>query len=147
MSCWKESSRFISETTKTSTSLMIYDARNWNSFLTEFMLISAKMGRLRFSSHNDFKLTVGNLFFSLSLSTCLFDRLHFLLQIASSSFSTIFACRSSFQFFLIRSKKITAKCCDPDSFKCKPLPLKCLLLIFTISTMLIFDCSRCLANW
>ena len=49
----KESSSFVSYTSKTSTLLITCDARNWNLFLIEFMLISAKMGQSGFSSLND----------------------------------------------------------------------------------------------
>ena len=125
---------------------MICDARNWNLFLTEFMLICAKMGRLRFFSFNDFRLIFSRLFFSLSLSIWLSDRLDFLLQIGSSPSSAVLAYISFFQKFLIISTKFIAKRRDPDSFKCKPLRLKC-LLIFLLWTMSIFNCSRWLVNW
>ena len=108
---------------------MIGDARNWNLFLTEFMLICAKMGWLKFSSLNDFRLTFGHLSFFLSLSTWLLDRFNFLPQIASSSSSTMLVYLSFFQNFSVRSKKFIAAYRDPDSLKCKPFWLKCLLVI------------------
>ena len=73
----KESSSFVSYTNKTSTLLIICDARNWNLFLIVFMLICAKMEWFKFSSLNDFRLTFGDLPFSLSFSICLLERLHF----------------------------------------------------------------------
>ena len=142
----EESSSFVSGISKTSALLMICDARKWNLFLIEFMLICAKIGRLFLSSLNHFRLIFWHLSFSLSLSIWLLDRLDFLLQIASSSSSTIPAYLSFFQNFLMRSKKFLAKRRDPDSFKCKPFPLKCLLMIFLLSTMSIFNCSRWLGN-
>ena len=105
------------------------------------------MGRSGFSSLNDFRLIFWLLFFSFSLSIWLLDRLAVLLQIASSSSSTILAYLSFFQNFLIRSKKFIAKRRESDSFKCKPFRLKCLLMIFLLSTMSIFNCSRWLVNW
>ena len=87
------------------------------------------------------------MFFSFLLSMWLLDRLDVLLQIASSSSSTILAYLSFFQNFLIRSKKSIAKRRDHDLFKCKPFRLKCLLMIFLLSTMSIFNCSRWLVNW
>ena len=111
------------------------------------MLICAKMGRLRFSSLKDFRLTFWQLPFSLLLLTWLLERLDFLLQIGSSSSSTILTYLSFFQNFLMRSKQFIDKLRDPDSFKCKPFRLKCLLVIFLLSTMSIFNCSRWLVNW
>ena len=61
------------------------------------------MGRSGFSSLNDFRLIFWFLFFSFSLSIWLLDRLAILLQIASSSSSTIVVYLSFFQNFLIRS--------------------------------------------
>ena len=61
--------------------------------------------------------------------------------------SMILAYLSFFQNFLICSKKFIAKRREPDSFKCKPFRLKCLLMIFLLSTMSIFNCSRWLVNW
>ena len=112
----------------------------------EFMLICAKMGRLRFSSFNNFRLTFGHLSSSLLLSALLLDKLDFLLQIASLSSSTIFAHLSFFQNFLIRSEKFNAKRRDPDSCKCKPFQLKCLMVIFVLLTMSIFTYSRWLVK-
>ena len=126
---------------------MTCDARNWNLFLIEFMLICTKMGRSEFSSLNDFTLRFWLFFFSFSLSIWLLDRFAVLLQIASSSSSTILAYLSFFQNFLIRPKKFIAKRHEPDSFKYKPVRLKCLLMIFLLSTMSIFNCSRWLINW
>ena len=100
------------------------------------------MGRSGFSSLNDFRLIFWILFFSFSLLIWLLDRLAVLLQIASSSFSAILASLSFFQNFLIRSKKFIAKQREPDSFKRKPFRLKCLLMIFLLSTMSVFICSR-----
>ena len=111
---------FVPDTSKISILLIICDARNWNLVLIEFILIFAKMGRLRYSSFNDFRLIFWYLSFSLSLSTWLLDRLDFLLKISSSYSSVILAYVSFFQNFLICSKKFIAKCRDPDSFKCKP---------------------------
>ena len=105
------------------------------------------MGRSGFSSLNDFRLIFWLLFFSFSLSIWLLDRLAVLLQIASSSSSTILTYLSFFQNFLIRSKKFIAKRRESDSFKCKPFRLKCLLMIFLLSTMSIFNCSRWLVIW
>ena len=90
------------------------------------------MGRLGFSSLNDFRLIFWRLSFSFSLSIWLLDRLDFLLQIPSLSSSAILAYLSFFQNFLIQSKKFIAKC---------------LLMIFLLSTMSIFNCSRWLVNW
>ena len=111
------------------------------------MLICAKMERSRSSPLNDFRLRFWRLFFSFSFSIWLSDRLDFLLQTASSSSSTILVYLSFFQNFLIHSKKFIAKRCDPDSFKCKPIRFKCLLMIFLLSTMSIFNCGRWLVNW
>ena len=113
----EESSSFVSDTSKTSTLLMVWDARNWNLFLIEFMLICAKMGRLGFSCLNECRLMFWHLSFSLSLSTWLLDRLNFLVQIARSSSSAIL---SFFQNVLIRYKKFAAKRRDPVSFNWKP---------------------------
>ena len=146
MSRWKSSS-FVSDTSKTSILLMICDARNWSLFLIEFMLICAKMGRLGFSSLNYFRLLFWRRSFSFSLLIWLLDRWDFLLQIASSSSSTILVYHSFFQNFLIRSKKFIAKHCHgPGSFKSKPFRFKCFLMIFLLSTMSTFNCSRCLIN-
>ena len=130
---------------------MICDARNWNLFLmpffmSYFLLICVKMGRLRFSSLNDFRLTFGHLSFSLSLSTWLLDKLYFSLQMVSSSSSMILAYLSVFQSSLVPSKTFIAKHHDPDSFRCKSFRLKCLLVIFLLSTTS-FNCSKWLANW
>ena len=73
----KEWSSFVSDTNQASTLLMIFDGRNWNLFLTEFMFICAKMMRLRFSSLNNFRLTFGHLAFFSMLSTWLLDKLDF----------------------------------------------------------------------
>ena len=105
------------------------------------------MGRLGFSSLNDFKLIFWHLSLSLSLSIWLLDRLDFLLQIAGSSSPAILTYLSFFQNFLIRCKKFIAKRRDPDSFKCKPFRLKCLLMIFLLSAMSILNCSRWFVNW
>ena len=128
---------FASDTSKTSTLLMIFDARNWNLFLIQFMLICAKMRRLGFSSVNDFRLMFWHLLFSLSLSIWLLESLDVLRQTASWSSSATPAYPSYFQNLLIRSKKFIVKLllllliyCDPDSFKYKPIWLKCSLMIF-----------------
>ena len=105
------------------------------------------MGQSGFSSLKYFRFIFWCLFFSVSLSMWLFNRLDFLLQIASSSSSTILAYLSFFQSFLIRSIKFIANRRDLDSFKCKPLRLKCLLMIFLLSTISIFNCSRLLVDW
>ena len=89
------------------------------------MLIYAKMRRSGFSFFDDFRFLFCSMFFSFSLSIYLLDRFDFLLQIASSFSSLIIPYLSSFQNFLIRSKKFVAKQYDPDSFKCKPFKLKC----------------------
>ena len=111
------------------------------------MLICTKMGRSEFSSLNDFTLRFWLFFFSFSLSIWLLDRFAVLLQIASSSSSTILAYLSFFQNFLRRSEKFIGKRREPDSFRCKPFWLKCLLMIFLLSTMSKFNCSRWLVNW
>ena len=87
------------------------------------------------------------MFFSFPLSIWLLDRLAVLLLIASSSSSTILAYLSFFQIFLIGSKKFIAKRCEPYLFKCKPFWHKCLLMIFLLSTISIFNCSRLLVHW
>ena len=87
------------------------------------------------------------MFFSFPLSIWLLDRLAVLLLIASSSSSTILAYLSFFQIFLIGSKKFIAKRREPYLFKCKPFWHKCLLMIFLLSTISIFNCSRWLVNW
>ena len=120
----KESSSFVSDTSKIPTLLMICDARNWNLFLIELMLTCGKMGWLGFPSVKHFRLMFWRFPFSLSLSIWLLDRLYFLLQMASSSSSVILAYLSFFQIFLIHSKKFIVKRRDPDSFKFKPLRLK-----------------------
>ena len=94
----KESSSSVSDTSKTSTLLMICDARNWILFFTEFMLICKKTRRLGFSSLNDFRMIFWRLSFSLSLLIWLLDRLDFLRQIASSSSSAILAYLSFFDY-------------------------------------------------
>ena len=104
------------------------------------------MGRSGLSSLKDFRLIFWRIFFSFSLSIWLLDRLDFLLQIASSSSSTIFAYLLFFQNFLISSKKFIAKRRDPDSVECKTFRIKCLLMIFLLSTMSIFNCNRWLVN-
>ena len=63
-----------------------------------------------------------------------------------SSSSAILAYPSFFQNFLIRTKKIIAKRRDPDSFRCEPFRLKFLLMIFLLSALSIFHCSRGLVN-
>ena len=126
---------------------MTCDARNWNSFLMKSMLICAKMRRLGFSSLNEFRFIFWRLYFSLLLSIWLLDSLNFLLQIASSFSSAVLVYLSFFQNFLIYSKTFIAKRRNRDSFKCKPFALKCLLMIFILSTMSIFDCSRYLISW
>ena len=100
------------------------------------------MGRSEFSSLKDFRLIFWRIFFFFSLSIWLLDRLDFLLQIASSSSSTIFAYLLFLQNFLISSKKFIAKRCDPDSVECKTF----LLMIFLLSTMSIFNCNRWLVK-
>ena len=50
-----ESSSFVSNTSKTSTLLMICDARNWNLFIIDFRLVCSKMERLKLVSLNDFR--------------------------------------------------------------------------------------------
>ena len=87
------------------------------------------------------------MFFSFPLSIWLLDRLAVLLLIASSSSSTILVYLSFFQIFLIGSKKFIAKRREPYSFKCKPFRHKCLLMIFLLSTISIFNCSRLLVDW
>ena len=89
------------------------------------MFICAKMRRSGFSSFDNFRFLFCSMFFSFSLSIYLLDRFDFLLQITSSFSSPILAHLSSFQNFLIRSKRFIAKQYDPDSFKCKPFQLKC----------------------
>ena len=49
---------------------------------------------------------------------------------------------SFFQKFLLRPKKIIAKLCDPESFKCKPFRLKCLLMTFLLCKYLIVADGR-----
>ena len=119
------------------------DARNSNLFLTEFMLNCPKIGRLRFSSLNHFRLTFGHLSFSLIVKEIEF----FVLQIVTTSSSGILVYLWFFQSFLIHSKKIISKRSDPDSFKYKPFRLKFLLVILLLLIMPILNCSRWLVNW
>ena len=119
------------------------DARNSNLFLTEFKLNCPKIGRLRFSSLNHFRLTFGHVSFSLIVKEIGF----FALQTTTSSSSGILVYPSFFQNFLIHSKKIISKRRDPDSFKYKPFRLKFSLVIFLLLIRSILKCSRWLANW
>ena len=147
MSLWKRIIKFLSDTSKTSTLLTNCDTRKWNLFLTKFMLIWPKMGRLGFSSQKDFRFIFWRLSFHLSFSTWLLDRSNFLLQIVNSSSLAILAYLPFFQKFLIRFNEFIAKRRDSDSVQYKSLRLKCVLMIFLLSTISIFNCSRWLVNW
>ena len=53
----------------------------------------------------------------------------------------------SSQNFFIFSKKFFPSWLHPETFRCKPLQLRCFAIIFLLSMMLIFSCKRWFDKW
>ena len=139
-----ESSSFVSDSSSMSTYLVICDDKKPNLFLKELILSWAIIGRF--------------LFFPLKFSRkpAVRDVLLLLLNEADSglkgcSDSTRLLFKISehplvFQNFWVAFTKFLLKRFEPDWFKCKPLPPRCLTFILLLFIVSIFSCKRCFVS-
>ena len=144
MGCGKRIIEFVSESSYLSTYLVICDDKKPNLFLKELILNWAIIGRF--------------LFFPLKFSRkpAVRDVLLLLLNEADSGLK---GCSDStrllfeisehplvFQNFSIAFTKFLLKRFEPDWFKCKPLPPRCLTFILLLFIVSIFSCKRCFVS-